>query len=167
MVDANVAQMTADPQEGAALYAQECASCHSQDGPGRGEYRRGENRPRVPALWGADGYSRGAAFYNSQNLAGYIKAHMPFGDPLTLSAQEALDMAVYINDQPRPDGMADQMFCHTEADGIPGALRKPASWLVGCGYPGEPFSDEDILYGPWQPISDWRNAEILRLKALP
>ncbi len=53
--------------------------------------------------------------------------------------------AAYINDQPRPAGMADQMFCQTEGDGIPAALRKPAAWLEGCSYPGEPFSDEDIL----------------------
>ena len=91
---------------------------------------------------------------------------MPFGDPLTLNAQSALDIAAFINDQPRPDGMADEMFCHTETDGIPASLRKPASWLVGCVYPGEPFTDEDILYGPWRPITAWRNAEINRLKGL-
>ena len=168
VVDANVANMSGDPVAGRNLYIYNtrCSSCHSKDGPGRGEYRRGENRPRVPALWGKDGYSRGAAFYNSPNLAGYVKQHMPLGKPLTLTSQQALDMAVYINDQPRPDGMANQMFCHTEPDGIPGALRKPASWLVGCDYPGEPFTDEDILYGPWAPITAWRNAEINRLKGL-
>jgi len=166
VVDPDVAEMSGDPLAGRGFFNAECAKCHSKDGPGRGEYRRGENRPRVPALWGKDGYSRGAAFYNSQNLAGYIKAHMPLGDPLTLSTQDALDMAVYINDQPRPAGMADQMFCHTETDGIPGPLRKPASWLVGCTYPGEPFTDQDILYGPWTPITAWRNAEINRLKGL-
>jgi hypothetical protein len=37
---------------------------------------------------------------------------------------------------------------------------------VGCDYPGEPFTDEDILYGPWAPITAWRNAEINRLKGL-
>ncbi len=166
VVDPNVANMTADPVAGGRLYGSICASCHSKDGPGRGEYRRGENRPRVPAFWGKDGYSRGAAFYNSQNLAGYIKKHMPFGKAETLTAQQALNVAAYINDQPRPAGMADQMFCQSEADGIPAALRKPAAWLVGCGYPGEPFSDEDILYGPWAPITAWRNGEISRLKGL-
>lgn len=165
VVDPDVASLSADPDAGFALYQDDCASCHSKDGPGLGEYRRGENRPRVPALWGPNGYSRGAAFYNTQNLAGYVRQHMPLGDPLTLSPQEALDLAAYVNDQPRPDGMADQMFCHTESDGIPAALRKPASWLVGCGYPAEPFGDDDILYGPWAPITAWRNAEILRLKS--
>jgi thiosulfate dehydrogenase len=165
VVSANVADMMASPLAGEELYEEECGSCHSEDGPGLGEYRRGEHRPRVPAMWGPDGYSRGAAFYNNQNLAGYIRQHMPFGDELSLSPQQALDIAAYINDQPRPDGMADQMFCHIDEDGIPAALRKPAAWLVGCTYPGEPFTDADILYGPWRPITDWRNAEIARLRA--
>jgi hypothetical protein len=30
----------------------------------------------------------------------------------------------------------------------------------------EPFSDDDILYGPWAPITAWRNVEINRLKGL-
>ncbi len=166
VVDSAVADMKADPEIGAYLYDEECASCHSKDGPGLGEYRRGENRPRTPALWGPDGYTRGAAFYNNQVLAGYVRQHMPFGDPFSLSPQEVLDIAAYINDRPRPAGMADQMFCHTESDGIPASLRKPAAWLVGCTYPGEPFSDEQILYGPWRQITAWRNAEILRLKGI-
>jgi cytochrome c len=160
-----VAAMSGNPDTGRRLYRSECAGCHSKDGPGLGEYRPGEHRPRVPALWGPDGYSRGAAFYNSHNLAGYIRTHMPLGDEGSLSAQQALDVAVYINDRPRPDGMADQMFCHVESDGIPASLRKPAAWLVGCTYPGEPFSDAEILYGPWDHISAWRNAEIARLRS--
>lgn len=165
-LDANVATMQASPSSGRTLYNMHCANCHSKDGPGRGEYRRGENRPRVPALWGMDSYTRGAAFYNSQILAGYIKKFMPFGKPETLSSQAALDIAAYINDQPHPDGVADIMFCHTESDGIPGSLRKPASWFVGCTYPGEPFTATQIKYGPWKEITDWRNAEITRLKSL-
>ncbi|MGF1642787.1 MAG: c-type cytochrome [Thiotrichales bacterium] len=164
-LDPDVATMVGAPANGRLLYNAKCGSCHSKDGPGRGEYRRGENRPRVPALWGNNSYSRGAAFFNSQVLAGYIKKFMPFGKGETLSSQEALDIAVYINDQPHPSGMADQMFCHAETDGIPGTLRKPASWLVGCTYPNEPFSSSQIKYGPWQEITDWRNAEIARLKS--
>ncbi len=164
-LDPNVATMVGAPANGRLVYNAKCASCHSKDGPGRGEYRRGENRPRVPALWGNNSYSRGAAFFNSPVLAGYIRKFMPFGKEETLSAQEALDIAVYINNQPHPSGMADQMFCQTESDGIPAALRKPASWLVGCQYPNEPFTAEQIKYGPWQAITAWRNSEIARLKS--
>lgn len=167
VVDLNVAHMVADPIRGRVLFedAVSCAGCHSKDGPGQGEYRPGDDRPRFPALWGQNSSTRGAALFNIHNLAGYIREHMPYGDPKSLSAQEALDIAAHINDQPRPSGLADQMFCHTESDGIPGSLRKPASWLVGCRYPGEPFTDEQIRYGPWAPITAWRNAEIARLKA--
>lgn len=161
----DVANMTASPATGRVLYRSYCATCHDKDGAGKGEYRRGENRPRVPALWGANAYSRGAAFYNTPVLAGYLRLFMPYGKGGTLSAQDALDIAAYLNDQSRGSGMADQMFCHTETDGIPAPLRKPASWAVGCEYEGEPFSLSQKKYGPWKEITDWRNAEIVRLKA--
>ena len=48
-------------------------------------------------------------------------------------------------------------------------LAEPGGFQVsveGCTYPGELFSDQEILYGPWQSISEWRNAEIVRLKAI-
>lgn len=166
VADANIATMKGNPSRGTTLYNNNCASCHSKDGAGKGEYRKGEGRPRVPAMWGTHSYTPGAAFANSQNMAGYIKTFMPFGKPNTLSAQDSLDIAVFINDQPRPVGYSNIMFCHTDSDGIPASLRKPASWMVGCTYPGEPFSAIDYKYGPWKPITDWRNAEITRLKSL-
>jgi cytochrome c len=166
-LDPDVMRMSASPSYGNTLYRSYCATCHDKDGAGKGEYRRGEGRPRVPALWGDHAYSRGAAFYNTPVLAGYIRKFMPYGKAGILSAQEALDIAAYINDQPRGAGLADQMFCHTEADGIPAPLRKPAAWPVGCNYAGEPFSATQLKYGPWQEILDWRNAEIVRLKASP
>lgn len=158
-----VATMTANPAAGATIYANDCAGCHSDDGPGQGEYRSDESRPRVPALWGVNSYTRGAAFYNNQNLGAFVRQFMPYGDPLTLSNQQALDVAAFINQQGHPDGLADQMFCHIEADNIPASLRKPAAANVGCTYPGEPFNSTQIMNGPWAPITAWRNAEIARL----
>jgi cytochrome c len=160
-----MASMTADPVRGEQLYnanpIKKCSSCHEQDGGG--DYRPGENRPRVPALWGSDSYTRGAAFYNNQNMGAYIREHMPLGNAGELSGQDALDIAAYINDQPHPDGLADRMFTHTDADNIPASLRKPAAWNVGVPYPGEPFTRDQIMYGPWAPITEWRNAKIARL----
>lgn len=173
---AGVAAMQADPGRGAGLYAASCAECHSEDGPGLGEYRPGEERPRVPALWGeADGYSRGAAFYRTPVLAASVQTHMPYDEPGTLSDQDALDIAAFINalDKPRGAGMADEMYCHDDPDGIPSALRKPADWLVGCAYPGEREHFESmgidydlmVLNGPWTELAAWRAAEIERLMA--
>ncbi len=173
---AGVSTMRADPLRGGTLYAASCSDCHSEDAPGAGEYRIGEERPRIPAVWGAiDGYSHGAAFYRTPVLAAYVQKHMPYGDPETLSDQDALDIAAFINapDKPRPVGMADQMYCHDDPDGIPSALRKPADWLVGCEYPGERafFTglgidyDDMVRNGPWDQLAAWRAAEVERLLA--
>ena len=171
---AGVSSMRADPIRGASLYSNRCSDCHDEDGPGAGEYRVGEERPRIPALWGIrDGYSRGAAFYRTPVLAAYVQKHMPYDEPETLSNQDALDIAAFINapDKPRPGGMADEMYCHDDPDGIPSALRKPADWLVGCEYPGERdyFKgqgidyDDMVLNGPWDELAAWRAAEVERL----
>ncbi|MBO6514141.1 MAG: c-type cytochrome [Phycisphaerales bacterium] len=169
-----VSLMRADPIRGGQLYANSCADCHSEDGPGAGEYRVGEPRPRIPALWGdRDGYSKGAAFYRTPVLGAYIQKHMPLDDPMTLSNQDAIDIAAFINapDKARPSGMADQMYTHDDPDGIPSSLRKPADWLVGFEYPGERAHFESmgidyedmILNGPWNDLSQWRSDEINRL----
>ncbi|MEQ9617525.1 MAG: c-type cytochrome, partial [Phycisphaerales bacterium] len=174
-----VFSMRADPVNGALLYqTNDCASCHNEDGPGAGEYRIGEERPRVPALWGSvDGYSRAAVFYRTPVLAAYIQKHMPIGDPETLNNQDALDIAAYINapDKPRSEGLGAIMYCHDDPDGIPSALRKPADWLVGCVYPGEREHFESmgidyqdmVLNGPWDELAAWRAAEVQRLLACP
>jgi len=171
---AGVSALRADRVRGGALYANNCSDCHDKDGPGAGEYRIGEERPRIPALWGSvDGYSRGAAFYRTPVLAAYVQKHMPYDHPATLSNQDALDIAAFINapDKPRGSGLADVMYCHDDPDGIPSALRKPADWLVGCEYPGERahfealgIDYEDMVrFGPWVQLAAWRAAEIERL----
>jgi cytochrome c len=175
---AGVSSMRADPIRGASLYANRCSDCHDKDAPGAGEYRIGEERPRIPALWGIeDGYSRGAAFYRTPVLAAYVQKHMPYDEPETLGDQDALDIAAYINapDKMRPSGMADVLYCHDDPDGIPSALRKPADWLVGCEYPGERehFAsqgidyDDMVLNGPWDELAAWRTAEVEQLLACP
>ena len=170
-----VSAMRADAGRGSMLYANQCADCHDEDGPGAGEYRSGEERPRVPALWGMqDGYTRGAAFYRTPVLAAYVQQHMPYDDPGSLSAQDALDIAAHINapDKPRPAGMADLMYAHEDPDGIPSALRKPADWLVGAEYPGERATfeaqgvdyEDMVLFGPWEELQAWRATEVERLQ---
>ncbi|MGE5155326.1 MAG: c-type cytochrome [Bdellovibrio bacteriovorus] len=175
-VIANLVGMRASPARGRTLYQDRCSKCHDKDGAGRGEYRRDEGRPRTPALWGLrDGHSRAAAFYRNGVLGAYIQTHMPLDRANTLSAQQALDIAAYINapDKPRSSGQADTFYCFDDPDGIPATLRKPADWLVGCEYPGERehFEGQGVDYedmvrnGPWTSLIAWRNAEIARLKA--
>jgi cytochrome c len=173
---AGIASMHADPVRGGLLYANQCSDCHDKDGPGQGEFRTDEERPRIPALWGVlNGFTRGAAFHRNTVLAAYVQKHMPYDAPATLSNQDALDIAAYINapDKPRGDGLANIMYCFNDPDGIPAALRKSTDWLVGCEYPGERehFESLGIDYedmvrnGPWTALSAWRDAKIAELLA--
>jgi cytochrome c len=189
----NNAGTRADPVRGAGLYGSECAECHDAD-PGKldqagldpnldptglGQYRIGDDRPDVPALWGLrDGHSTAAAFYRNGVLGAYIKTHMPFvpfGKPrVILSDQDSLDIAAYINapdkDAQRTKGQADRMFCFNDPDGVPAALRKQADWKVGCEYrnefdAAEPFTGDQIRNGPWAAITSWRSAEVARRRS--
>ena len=47
-------------------------------------------------------YNKGAGMANNDMLAGFLKATMPPGQDWSLSDQEALDLAAYINLQIRP-----------------------------------------------------------------
>jgi len=86
------------PKRGGDIYKAKCASCHGANGAGKktgGGYT-------WPPLWGKDAYNKGAGMANNDLLAGFIKANMPLGQPWSLTDQEALDVAAYINLQIRP-----------------------------------------------------------------
>ena len=85
---------------GHQIYVQKCAFCHRTDGSGRymdDTYFR-------PALWGANSFNTKAGMHSAGDLAPFIYGNMPFGSGGELSKQEALDLACYIDSQPRPPG---------------------------------------------------------------
>lgn len=82
----------ANAQRGKTLYAENCAICHGDDGQGTDD---------GPPVWGQMSYNDGAGLSRVDKLAAWLKVAMPLGDP-TLSEQEALDIAAYVNAQPRP-----------------------------------------------------------------
>jgi thiosulfate dehydrogenase len=84
-----------DAGRGQTVYAAHCARCHAADGAGI--------LPEHPALWGEGAYTIAAGMARVGMAAGFIKRNMPFDAPGTLSDQEALDVAAYINSQPRGD----------------------------------------------------------------
>ena len=109
-----------DPAHGAEVYAAKCQSCHQSDGAGVRAVRTpatvtppaagsGLATPgatgliSIPALWGAASYSVGASMARVERAASFVAHNMPYGQPGTLSAQDAFDVAAYINSQPRPD----------------------------------------------------------------
>ncbi len=82
-----------NPAAGQAIYESRCATCHGADGQGNA---------MAPPLWGMDAYNQGAGMADTRRAAGFIWANMPVGQERSLSHQEALDVAAYINLQIRP-----------------------------------------------------------------
>jgi thiosulfate dehydrogenase len=87
------------PARGAAAYKTKCAACHGSDGEGQ---KKEDGTYANPPLWGFDSYNKGAGFAQNALLAGFIKANMPLGQGGSLSDQEAVDLAAFINLQLRP-----------------------------------------------------------------
>jgi thiosulfate dehydrogenase len=93
-----------DAGRGQALYGRRCALCHGADGAGQPQ---ASGRTLFPALWGAGSYNQGAGMHRPELLAAFLKGNMPYGNP-DLADQEALDLAAWIDRQPRPaDPQAD------------------------------------------------------------
>src|SRR5689334_15606076 len=83
-----------DSARGKALFTDNCARCHGNDGTGMGP---------VPALWGPKSFSIGASMARQERAASFIKHNMPFDRPGALSNQQAYDVTAYITSLGRPD----------------------------------------------------------------
>ncbi len=92
--------LAADTARGRAVFESTCVVCHQKDGGGTGA---------IPALWGAKSYSIGASMARVERAASFISHNMPQTAPGSLTAQQAFDVAAFINSHPRPDspGKAD------------------------------------------------------------
>ncbi len=124
----------ANPIRGEAVYRQHCLGCHGDD------IEKPAARD-IPPLWGAQSYTEGAEMHRLQTAAGFIQANMP--SAMALSAEEALDVAAFINFFTRPaTGDLSRDY--------PALSDKPAD----CPYPPYPdnFSASQHKYGPFAPI---------------
>ena len=93
--------LVGDVARGEALFTSKtCVTCHQADGQGAGPY---------PALWGPKSYSVGASMTRHERAASFIMHNMPQTAPGTLTAQEAFDLAAYINSHPRPDSPGKEL----------------------------------------------------------
>lgn len=84
--------------QGRELYNKACISCHGEDG-GQGSYL---------ALWGDDSYNIGAGMARLRTSAGFIQENMPKVETGgyaqgSLTDEEAMNIAAYINSLDRPD----------------------------------------------------------------
>ena len=85
---------------GKKLYEAKCAMCHGMNGQGMGTF---------PPLWGKNAkgewlsYNTGAGMSKLNKGAAWVQSNMPLGQGGTLSDQEAADIMLYVDAQPRAD----------------------------------------------------------------
>ncbi|HYK12219.1 MAG TPA: c-type cytochrome [Gemmatimonadales bacterium] len=83
-----------DTAAGNAFFAKTCTRCHGEDGGGT---------IAAPPVWGPRSFNIGAGMSRARTAASFIVANMPFDKVVTLTDQQALDVAAYVNSQQRPD----------------------------------------------------------------
>lgn len=88
------AALTPDTAAGARVFETICAKCHGPDGQGTAV---------APPLWGPQSFNIGAGMARARTAAAFVRDNMPFDQPGTLTDQQALDAAAYVDAHPRPD----------------------------------------------------------------
>ncbi len=83
--------------QGKHIFDQKCAMCHGLNGEGQGPF---------PPLWGKkDGkwlsFNAGAGMSKLNKAPIWVKTNMPYGHANTLSNQQAADVVLYFDAQPR------------------------------------------------------------------
>jgi thiosulfate dehydrogenase len=82
------------PTRGRAVYSTTCARCHGPSGQGM---------PTGPALWGAESFSIGAGMARQFTFATFVRHNMPFDHAVSLTNQQAADVASFVLQQARQD----------------------------------------------------------------
>jgi thiosulfate dehydrogenase len=90
----SVEASTPDTTRGALIYAETCARCHGPSGLGTGV---------APPLWGPRSFNIGAGMARLWAAAAFIRHNMPNDRAVTLTDQQAADVASYVISRPRPD----------------------------------------------------------------
>lgn len=88
-----------DTVKGKTLYAEKCTVCHGDTG--EGQYND-DGTYVFPAIAGDKSFNDGAGMARTYTAAAFIKGKMPFGQGNTLTDQEAVDIAGYFTQLPRP-----------------------------------------------------------------
>lgn len=123
----------ADRIVGKEIYTHSCSACHGAQGEGLP--KDGQNFALgyvFPPLAGKDSFTTGSNLARLIVAARYIRANMPLGRAI-LSAEEAFDVAAYVNNLPRPVYSG-----------------------AGQDYPNLKTKPVDVPYGPW---SDSKSVE--------
>lgn len=142
----------ADPAKGRAVYEQACVACHGADGQGLADAATGGYA--FPPLWGPDSYNDGAGMARVIMAARFIRYNMPKGvthDKPALTAEQAFDVAAYINGQERP------RKANLDAD-FPARTNKPVDAAFPPFLPGA--TAEQHRLGPFAPLVRIRDARV-------
>jgi len=137
----------ANPAAGAQIFAETCAACHGAAGQGRRAAEAGKIY-EFPPLWGQDSYNDGAGMARLIAAASFIRSNMPNGtthDQPLLSAEQAWDVAAFINSRRRP---------HKEDLDKDYPVRTEKRVGAGYGPSADGVSEGQHGVGPFQPIRD-------------
>jgi thiosulfate dehydrogenase len=95
----------ADVKSGGAIYAAQCAACHGANGDGNAQ-------AHFPPLWGTHSFNDGAGMnYGLKfTMAEFVKANMPLGRGGSLTDQQAVDVAAFVNSHARPHFNAERLI---------------------------------------------------------
>lgn len=81
-------------ERGAKIFRAQCMVCHGRQGQGV--------IAEMPRLWGADSFNDGAEMADVSTMARFVQHNMPKTHAGSLTAQEAYDVAGFIESHPRP-----------------------------------------------------------------
>ena len=143
----------ADPAQGRRLYSAKCQSCHGVTG--KGIKVAGDAQYTCPPLWGPDSYNDGAGLFRLSSFAGYVRNNMPYGasyQNALLTDAESWDLAAFINSMPRPH--------KDQGKDWPKIAAKPVDFPF-APY-ADSFSEKQHKFGPYQPITDAKEATGIR-----
>ncbi|HLP56488.1 MAG TPA: c-type cytochrome [Fluviicola sp.] len=138
-----------DVNHGKAVYKQECARCHGEDG--QGKMLANNVTYEYPPLWGKQSYQPGSSLFRIIKAAQFIKANMPHDQvnwqKMKLSDRDALDVAAYIN---------SEQHVRPQKEGLdyPDIKTKPIDYPFGPY--NDTFTETQHKYGPYPPIIEYR-----------
>lgn len=112
-----------DSARGAGIFQAQCARCHGTDGAGT---------PLATPLWGDRSFTIGAGMARYRTAAAFVHANMPRDKPGTLSLQDALDVAAFVDSRPRKD------FAGKEKDWPRGGAPPDTPYPITGTRPGRP-----------------------------
>jgi len=132
----------ADLKAGQQVFGDRCAICHGKDGAGLLATANPLHGYVFPPLWGPDSFNDGAGMHRVLTAARFIKTRMPLGKA-DLTDDQTLDVAAFINSQPRPH------MANLDRD-FPDRAAKPVD--TGYGPYADSFPLQQHQFGPFAPI---------------